>query len=251
LSSQHSKEFKELGNLFLELGGGNMWWVILPVALIGYLIGSIPIGYLIVRLIKGEDIRRHGSGRTGGTNALRAGGPVAGILTAVGDALKGYAAVALARIIVGPAALATSLGTVAAVLAGLGAVIGHNWSLYLGFKGGAGTAPNIGAAIAFWPIAGLYLAPMVPLGLYLIGYASVTSLVIAGMVLATFIVRAALQADPNWWYVAYAIAAAAAVVWALRPNIRRLREGTERMVGLRARVARRRSGDDNETGAAL
>jgi glycerol-3-phosphate acyltransferase PlsY len=218
-----------------------MWWMILLTAVIGYLVGSIPMGYLIIRLMKGEDIRSHGSGRTGGTNALRAGGPVAGILTSVGDAFKGYAAVTLARLVVGPEVLATTIGTVAAVLAGLAAVVGHNWSVYLGFKGGAGTAPNIGATIAFWPIAGLYLAPMVPLGLYLIGYASVTSLVIAGMVLITFAVRAALQADPNWWYVGYATAAAAAVVWALRPNIKRLRQGTERMVGLRARKAKQQS----------
>jgi glycerol-3-phosphate acyltransferase PlsY len=215
-----------------------MWWMILLAAVIGYLIGSIPMGYLVVRLIKGQDIRTHGSGRTGGTNAFRAGGPIAGVLTAVGDACKGYVAVALARLVVGPEVLATTIGTVAAVLAGLAAVIGHNWSVYLGFKGGAGTAPNIGAAIAFWPIAGLYLAPMVPLGLYLIGYASVTSLIIAAVVLITFVVRAALQADPNWWYVAYAVAAAAAVAWALRPNIKRLRQGTERVVGLRARKAK-------------
>jgi glycerol-3-phosphate acyltransferase PlsY len=215
-----------------------MWWMILLTAVIGYLIGSIPMGYLVVRLIKGQDIRTHGSGRTGGTNAFRAGGPIAGVLTAVGDACKGYAAVALARLVVGPEVLATTIGTVAAVLAGLAAVIGHNWSVYLGFKGGAGTAPNIGAAIAFWPVAGLYLAPMVPLGLYLIGYASVTSLIIAVVVLITFVVRAALQADPNWWYVAYAVAAAAAVAWALRPNIKRLRQGTERVVGLRARKAK-------------
>jgi glycerol-3-phosphate acyltransferase PlsY len=215
-----------------------MWWMILLTAVIGYLIGSIPMGYLVVHLIKGQDIRTHGSGRTGGTNAFRAGGAVAGILTSVGDALKGYAAVMLARLVVGPEVLATTIGTVAAVLAGLAAVIGHNWSVYLGFKGGAGTAPNIGAAIAFWPIAGLYLAPMVPLGLYLIGYASVTSLIIAAVVLITFVVRAALQADPNWWYVAYAVAAAAAVAWALRPNIKRLRQGTERVVGLRARKAK-------------
>jgi acyl phosphate:glycerol-3-phosphate acyltransferase len=219
-----------------------MWWTVLLIALLGYLIGSIPMGYLIIRLMRGEDIRNHGSGRTGGTNALRAGGPIAGVLTAVGDALKGYTAVMLARLVIGPEVLATTLGTVAAVLAGLAAVIGHNWSVYLGFKGGAGTAPNIGAAIAFWPVAGLYLAPMVPLGLYLIGYASVTSLVIAGMVLITFVVRAALQADPNWWYVAYATAAAVAVIWALRPNIKRLREGTERMVGLRARIATKHGG---------
>jgi len=218
-----------------------MWWMVLLTALIGYLIGSIPMGYLVIKVVKGEDIRKHGSGRTGGTNALRAGGPIAGALTSLGDAFKGYAAVMLARVIVGPAELATTVGTLAAVVAGLGAVIGHNWSLYLSFKGGAGTAPNIGAAIAFWPVAGLYLAPMVPLGLYLIGYASVTSLVIAAVVLVTFVVRAALQADPNWWYVAYAVGATVVVVWALRPNIKRLREGTERLVGLRARAARQRN----------
>ena len=220
-----------------------MWWIIVLVAVVGYLVGSIPMGYVVIKLLRGKDIRQHGSGRTGGTNALRAGGGVAATLTVVGDIVKGYVAVALARLLIGPAAWATSLGTLALALAGLAAVLGHNWSVYLGFKGGAGTAPNIGAAIAFWPVAGLYLAPMVPLGLYLIGYASVTSLIIAGMVLVTFVVRAALQADPNWWYVAYAAAAAAAVVWALRPNIKRLRDGTERLVGLRARAARRRNSD--------
>jgi len=225
-----------------------MWWMVLLTALIGYLIGSIPMGYLVIKVVKGEDIRKHGSGRTGGTNALRAGGAIAGALTSLGDALKGYAAVMLARVIVGPAELATTVGTLAAVVAGLGAVIGHNWSLYLSFKGGAGTAPNIGAAIAFWPMAGLYLAPMVPLGLYLIGYASVTSLIIAAMVLVTFVVRAALQADPNWWYVAYAVGATVVVVWALRPNIKRLREGTERLVGLRARAAKKSANQDAPQG---
>lgn len=215
-----------------------MWWIVPITALIGYLVGSIPIGYVVIRLLKGEDLRTHGSGRTGGTNALRAGGLGAGALTMLGDAAKGYVAVMLARLFMGQEALATNLGTVAAALAGLGAVVGHNWSVYLGFKGGAGTAPNIGASIALWPVSGLYLAPIVPLGLFLIGYASVTSMIIAGMVLVTFVVRAALQADPNWWYAAYAVAAAAAVVWALRPNIKRLRQGTERMVGLRARLAR-------------
>jgi glycerol-3-phosphate acyltransferase PlsY len=224
-----------------------MWWLALVTILVGYLIGSIPMGYLVIRLIKGKDIRKHGSGRTGGTNALRAGGLGAGVLTMLGDALKGYAAVALARVVLGQAELSTAFGTFASALAGLGAVLGHNWSVYIGFKGGAGTAPNIGASIAFWPVAGLYLAPLVPLGLYLIGYASVTSLVIAAAVLATFVVRAALQADPNWWYAAYAVAAAAAVVWALRPNIKRLKQGTERMVGLRARATKQDSTKDSST----
>ncbi len=214
-----------------------MWWTIMLAALIGYLIGSIPVGYLVIYLMKGQDIRQQGSGRTGGTNALRAGGLWAGLLTMLGDGAKGYVAVVLARLVLAPSHLSPGWATVTAVVAGLAAVCGHNWSVYLGFKGGAGTAPNIGAAIAFWPLAALYLVPLVPLTLYLIGYASVTSLLIAALVLLTFVTRAALNADPNWWYAAYGLAAAVAVVWALRPNIRRLREGTERMVGRRARLA--------------
>jgi glycerol-3-phosphate acyltransferase PlsY len=220
-----------------------MWWMAVLAALVGYLIGSIPMGYLVIRLLKGQDIREHGSGRTGGTNAMRAGGFGAGALTMIGDVVKGYAAVWLARVIMGAAVVEPSLGAFISALAGLGAVVGHNWSVYLRFKGGAGTAPNIGASLAFWPISLLYLAPMVPIGLYLIGYASVTSMVVAGLIIITYVVRAALQADPNWWYAAYAIAAAAAIVWALRPNIKRLREGTERLVGRRARLTQRKNGD--------
>ena len=220
-----------------------MWWMAVLAALVGYLIGSIPMGYLVIKLVKGQDIREHGSGRTGGTNAMRAGGFGAGALTMIGDVVKGYAAVWLARVIMGAAVAETSLGTFISALAGLGAVVGHNWSIYLKFKGGAGTAPNIGASLAFWPISLLYLAPMVPIGLYLIGYASVTSMVVAGLIIITYVVRAALQADPNWWYAAYAIAAAVAVVWALRPNIKRLRQGTERLVGRRARAAQPKNGD--------
>ena len=220
-----------------------MWWMAGLAILAGYLIGSIPMGYLVIKLLKGQDIREHGSGRTGGTNAMRAGGVVAGALTMIGDVLKGYASVWLARLIVGPTIAETGVGAFISALAGLGAVVGHNWSVYLRFRGGAGTAPNIGASLAFWPTSLLYLAPMVPIGLYLIGYASVTSMVIAGLIIITYVVRAALQADPNWWYAAYAIAAAVAVVWALRPNIKRLRQGTERLVGRRARAAQPKNGD--------
>jgi glycerol-3-phosphate acyltransferase PlsY len=219
-----------------------MWWMAVLAALVGYLIGSIPMGYLVIKLVKGQDIREHGSGRTGGTNALRAGGVIAGALTMLGDVLKGYASVWLSRLIIGPTVAETAMGAFISALAGLAAVLGHNWSIYLSFKGGAGTAPNIGASFAFWPLSLLYLAPMVPIGLYLIGYASVTSMIIAGLIIITYVARAALQADPNWWYAVYAIAAAAAVVWALRPNIKRLREGTERLVGRRARLSQPKNG---------
>ena len=110
-------------------------WVILAVALVAYLIGSIPFGYLVVHLLRGIDIREVGSGRTGGTNAMRAGGLGAGFLTATGDILKGLLAVVVARAMAG-----VSYPGPVEVVAGLLAVIGHNWPVYLSFKGGAGTA---------------------------------------------------------------------------------------------------------------
>ncbi|MBN1890893.1 MAG: glycerol-3-phosphate 1-O-acyltransferase PlsY [Thermoflexales bacterium] len=202
---------------------------VLAAVVVAYLLGSIPVGYLAVRVLKGKDIRQVGSGRTGSTNALRAGGVRVGIVTALGDLAKGILAVFVARAIAG----SIYPGMVEAA-AGLAAVIGHNWPLYLGFKGGAGTVPSVGAAIAFWPWCALYLVPMFPLGLYFIGYASLASLIGAAVIALTFLIRAALGLDPHWWYVAYSLLSSGLVVWELRPNIKRLREGTERAVGLRA-----------------
>jgi glycerol-3-phosphate acyltransferase PlsY len=196
---------------------------------VAYLLGAVPVGYLVVRLFKGKDIRQVGSGRTGSTNALRAGGVKVGIVTALGDLAKGILAVLVAQAIAGE----LYPGLVEAA-AGLAAVIGHNWPLYLGFRGGAGTVPSVGAAIAFWPWCALYLVPMFPIGLYFIGYASLASLLGAAVIVLTFLVRAALGLDPHWWYVVYSVLASGLVVWELRPNIKRLREGTERAVGRRA-----------------
>ena len=200
-----------------------MEWVRLILAgLAAYLLGSIPMGYLVIYAMKGQDIRRHGSGRTGGTNALRAGGRWAGIATGLGDILKGVAAILVARWIMGDGE-----GLVwAEVLAGFGAVIGHNASIFLGFRGGAGTGPNIGVCIALWPLSALWLIALLPFGLNVIRYASLTSLLIALVIPVSLAIRAALGAGP-WEHVIYAVAAAAAVAWALRPNIKRLRAGTE------------------------
>ncbi len=112
------------------------------------------------------------------------------------------------------------------VLAGLMAVIGHNASIYLGFKGGAGTGPNIGAAVAFWPLSGLWLIPMLPLGINLTGYASLTSIVIAILIPVQFAIRAALHLGP-WQYALEGTLTMIAILWALRPNIKRLIKGTE------------------------
>jgi acyl phosphate:glycerol-3-phosphate acyltransferase len=185
----------------------------------GYLLGSIPTGYLVVGILTGRDVRKVGSGRTGGTNAMRAGGVKAFVLTGIGDVLKGVAAVIVARLITGD-------WLVGQAVAGVAAVIGHNWSIFLGFKGGAGTGANIGVCIGLWPLSALWLIPLVPLGVFVVGYASITSLVIAALIPITLALRAA-AGQSSWIYVGYGIAAALTVVWALRPNIKRLLAGTE------------------------
>ena len=206
-------------------------------ALFGYLVGAIPSGYLAVKLLTGKDIRSFGSGRTGGTNAIRAAGLFAGLLTAVGDIGKGAVAVW------GASWLAHQLNlnsaTVAQVLAGVMAVVGHNHSVFVSWKGGAGTGPNVGVAAGFWFPALFILLPVLPILLVATGYASVTSLIIAGLVPVLFALRALVGQAP-WEYAVYGIVAGTMVVWALRPNIARLKAGTERLVGPRAKAARKK-----------
>jgi glycerol-3-phosphate acyltransferase PlsY len=206
-------------------------------ALFGYLIGAIPFGYLVVKLIKGIDIRSIGSGRTGGTNAIRAAGPIAGALTAVGDVGKGAVAVWGAGWL--GTRLSLSSTAMAQVLAGVMAVVGHNYSIFLSWKGGAGTGPNVGVAAGFWFPALFILLPLVPILLMATGYASVTSLTIAGLVPILFAIRA-LVAKAPWEYAVYGILTGTLVIWALRPNIARLKAGTERLVGPRAKAAARK-----------
>lgn len=209
-------------------------------ALGAYLIGSIPMGYVWVKILTGRDVRRVGSGRTGGTNAARAGGRIAGILTGIGDFFKGLAAVLLAQWLL-PVEQYRELSYWAQVAAGSLAVIGHNWSIYLGFKGGAGTGPNLGVAAAFAPAVGLALVPLVPLLLITTGYASVASLAVAVAVPLVFAVLA-LAAGWPWAYAVYGMITLGLIVLALRQNIQRLIQGTERRVGPRARGSGKASG---------
>jgi glycerol-3-phosphate acyltransferase PlsY len=222
------------------------WVGYLVVALFGYLVGAIPFGYVVVKLAKGQDIRNIGSGRTGGTNAIRAAGPIAGLFTGIGDVAKGVIAVW------GAGWLAKQLGLsspiVAQVIAGVMAVVGHNYSVFLSWKGGAGTGPNVGVAAGFWFPALFILVPLVPVLLLLTGYASVASLAVAGLVPILFAVRAVAAKAP-WEYAVYGVLAGTLVVWSLRPNIERLMAGTERLVGPRAKSAARNTGHLNQDDA--
>ena len=205
-------------------------------ALIGYLCGSIPFGYIYVRLFKGEDLTKLGSGRTGGTNSFRAAGLGVGVPPSFSAASNRAAAVWLTRSPLGDA-LAPTLLPLGVAVAGVFAVVGHNWSIFLRFGGGAGTGPNVGWSAAIWPwifpIAFLVMGGM----LYFVGMAAVASLSMAAVTITIFAIRYALGIDATLAYLAGSLVAGLVVTWALRPNIRRVLNGTERLVGRRARRA--------------
>jgi len=198
---------------------------------IGYILGSIPFGLLIVKLKTGKDIRKVESGRTGGTNAVRAAGFGAGLLTAILDILKGAGAVWIAQ--------AISPGNhLIHVFAPLAAILGHNHSIFLAerdengtlrLRGGAGGAPAVGGAMGLW-------LPMFPIVVavgavvwFTIGIASLATMTIPIIVIIVFAIRAALGLqDPV--YIWYGVVAEILLVWALRPNIQKLLAGNERVI---------------------
>jgi len=220
------------------------------VVLVAYVFGSIPFGLLIVKLMTGKDIRHVESGRTGGTNALRAAGCSAGLLTALFDVLKGVAAVLIAT--------AVSPGNpLTHVLAPVAAILGHNYSMFLPefnqagrvvrLRGGAGGAPSAGGAVGLWPPAILFIVPVAALVFFSFGIASVTTLSVGLIALVIFAVLAWRDLAP-WTYLLFPVAAELLLIWALRPNIKRLLRGEERIVKyslagvLRARRERAKQG---------
>jgi len=211
----------------------------LPAAVLAsaYLIGSIPIGLIVVRLSTGKNVLNEHSGRTGGTNVMRTAGAWAGLLTAGGDLLKGAAAVTLAQ------GLVPAQPWVQAA-AGVLAVLGHNHSIFLmersqgrvRLRGGAGGATAIGCGIALSPAVALPF-PVAWVFLSALGYASVTTRRAGAPLTAMLAVEAYAGVIP-WAYIAYGVAAEVLLMLALRPNLARLRRGEERLVGWRARTAR-------------
>lgn len=199
-------------------GGDGMELVrYLGFAVLGYVCGSFPSGAVWTRLIKGIDVRRYGSGRTGSTNVWRAAGLSIALLTGFTDALKGAVAVWLVR--------ALGADVLGESLAGAASVLGHNHSLFLGFQGGAGTAPNIGAAGAMWLPAVPILVVAGFLGGWLTGHASIVSIVVAVVQPLIFALRG------EWTRVlAFGLPALALVLYALRPNLQRLKERRERFI---------------------
>ncbi len=130
--------------------------MLIVLVVLAYVIGSIPMGYLVVRALMRQDLRQAGNGRTGGTNVMRVAGVPAGLLTGLLDVLKGGAGVWLAEALLPP-----STRPMGMAMAGLAAVIGHCYSVFLNFRGApAGGAPAVGAALALWPLSVLIVVPV-------------------------------------------------------------------------------------------
>ena len=192
--------------------------------LAGYLAGSMPFGYWLVRVFKGVDIRTVGSGNIGASNVWRTFGRNLGLTVMALDVLKGFA----------PAFLATMYaGDLAGVFAGVAAMLGHWRPLFLGFqKGGKMVATCGGALLGVAPVVG-GIGAVVWIALFLVfRYASVASILSA---LSLPVVAVAL--DEPWPVIAFVSVAAAAIVFLHRANIARLRAGTESRFSLRRRGA--------------
>ena len=210
------------------------------ILILAYVVGSIPFGLLIVKLFSGKDIRQVESGRTGGTNAMRAAGIGAGLLTALMDMLKGAAVVWAARSLF-PLQVNPNYAWIH-VLAPLASILGHNYSVFLAsrdpmgrlhFRGGAGGAPSTGGALGLWAPSILIILPIGAVMLFGVGYASLATLSVGLLTTIIFAYRALVGLSP-WQYILYGVAALVLLAISLRPNIKRLLSGNERLVGWRS-----------------
>ena len=183
---------------------------------LGYLLGSIPFGLILTRLAGTKDLRSIGSGSIGATNVLRTGSKPLAVATLLGDALKGTLAVVIAGYYGGPNA---------AMLAGLGAFLGHLYPVWLKFKGGKGIATYIGVLIGlFWPAAIVFCVMWLATA-FTTRYSSLSAL-IAAFVTPLFL----------WWFGHPALASLFVIMtllsfYAHRENIKRLQAGTESRIG--------------------
>ncbi|MGI8836415.1 MAG: glycerol-3-phosphate 1-O-acyltransferase PlsY [Pyrinomonadaceae bacterium] len=197
------------------------------IIVVAYLLGSIPFGYLIVRTTRGADVRETGSGGTGATNVSRSAGKFAGVLTLLLDALKGAAAIAVARLLLGVSAFSANASWWIAVAA-VAVLIGHIFPMWLGFRGGKGVATGVGVFLILSPISVVAAAIVFFVIVLLTRYVSLGSIVAAIAVPIVILIDNSFTPDRDFQPVLFAaIACAALIVFAHRANIGRLFRGTE------------------------
>jgi glycerol-3-phosphate acyltransferase PlsY len=192
---------------------------------LAYLLGSVPWGYMLLRWRLGVDVREYGSGRTGMSNVLRTGGgKAAGVVLAL-DVAKGILAVMLARVVIG--------ATAAEVAAGLFALVGHNWPVFLQFRGGRGILTGLGGLSVMAPIAGAAATLtflLIAMFSRYVSLGNISGVIIGGLTLLGL----GLVGIYSSTYILYVLFGGAIIIWQHRDNIKRIRQGNERRLGQQA-----------------
>ncbi len=208
--------------VFLTMGDQPVAAQYSAVLVLSYLLGSVPWGYLALRWRHGVDIREHGSGSIGMTNVLRTGGGPVAVAVLTLDIAKGTLAVVMGRTIIG--------STEGEVAAGLLALVGHNWPVFLQFRGGRGVLTGLGGLSVMAP---LVVAIGAVAFLFITGFSRYVSLGSAlGLVITCLAMLAlAITGMYSTPYALYTFLGSAIIIWQHRDNIRRIREGNERRLG--------------------
>ena len=190
---------------------------------LGYLLGAIPFGLIAGKLFGGVDVRDHGSGSIGMTNVMRTVSPPVAILVLILDMGKAAGAVLLVKFITDAPLVET--------LTGIAVIVGHSWSVFIGFSGGKGTASGWGALFALSPIAGI-VASIIGVGLVaLTRYVSLGSIVAATLGSLTLAILAVATDSVPLAYALYGAVGAPIILFKHRDNIQRLIKGDERKLG--------------------
>jgi glycerol-3-phosphate acyltransferase PlsY len=189
---------------------------------VSYLLGSIPSGLIIVRLFKRVDVRDYGSGKTGMTNVLRTLGVPAAAVVLILDMAKAILSISIARYFFDSDGLETA--------SALAVLIGHNWPVFVGFRGGRGTAPGLGGLFILSPLAGLVAVIFGVPTIATTRYVSLGSIVGTLSGAGTLIVLASIGRSPVE-YIAYGVIGAAIIIGLHKDNIKRLLAGEERKLG--------------------
>lgn len=198
---------------------------VLALVALAYLLGSVPSGWVVMKVYRNLDVRKLGSGNIGAANVFRAGGPGAFAATVVADGLKGFIPVMLG--------IAFGLGDqeIALAVIGCAAVIGHSWPIYLGFRGGKGVATSGGVLLALAPVALILAGLSWFLVVRLTRVASLSSLVAVGVgllsLVALHLIGWSLWRPVGWSVVLLGLVLTALIVFRHRINIERLATGRE------------------------
>jgi acyl phosphate:glycerol-3-phosphate acyltransferase len=202
--------------------------ILLIIALFSYLIGSIPSGYLVAKS-QGIDIRQHGSKNIGATNVLRVMGKKWGYLVFFSDSFKGFASVKLGALIAAHALLSPVLG---GVIAAIACILGHNYTIWLRFKGGKGIATSGGVVLALFPVLGVLCVAVIWFVVFFAGrYVSLASIAAAVALPCVVFLATGKNGWDFWILFGFSALIGALAIWRHQSNIGRLVKGTESRFG--------------------